>query len=51
MKKVIFSLALLLTSSLLGYAQKGISYQAIILDPRTRHLRPALGEWGRVSEV
>ena len=33
MKKVIFSLALLLTSSLLGYAQKGISYQAIILDP------------------
>jgi hypothetical protein len=34
MKKVIFSLALLLTSSLLGYAQKGISYQAIILDPK-----------------
>ena len=33
MKKVIFSLALLLTCSLLGYAQKGISYQAIILDP------------------
>jgi hypothetical protein len=33
MKKVIFSLALLLTYSLLGYAQKGISYQAIILDP------------------
>jgi hypothetical protein len=34
MKKVIFSLALLLTSSLLGFAQKGISYQAIILDPK-----------------
>jgi hypothetical protein len=34
MKKVIFSLALLLTCSLLGYAQKGISYQAIILDPK-----------------
>jgi len=33
MKKVIFSLALLLTCSLLGYAQKGISYQAVILDP------------------
>ena len=33
MKKVIFSLALLLTCSILGYAQKGISYQAIILDP------------------
>ena len=33
MKKVIFSLALLLTCSVLGYAQKGISYQAIILDP------------------
>jgi hypothetical protein len=33
MKKVIFSLALLLTCSLLGYAQKGISYQAIILNP------------------
>ncbi|MFN5462085.1 MAG: tail fiber domain-containing protein [Bacteroidota bacterium] len=34
MKKVIFSLALLLTCSLLGYAQKGISYQAVILDPK-----------------
>jgi hypothetical protein len=34
MKKVIFSLSLLLTCSLLGYAQKGISYQAIILDPK-----------------
>jgi len=34
MKKVIFSLALLLTCTLLGYAQKGISYQAIILDPK-----------------
>jgi hypothetical protein len=34
MKKVIFSLALLLTSSILGFAQKGISYQAIILDPK-----------------
>ena len=33
MKKVIFSLALLLTCSLLGFAQKGISYQAVILDP------------------
>jgi hypothetical protein len=33
MKKVIFSLALLLTCSLLAFAQKGISYQAIILDP------------------
>ena len=33
MKKVIFSLALFLTCSLLGYAQKGISYQAVILDP------------------
>ena len=33
MKKVIFSLSLLLTCSLLGYAQKGISYQAVILDP------------------
>ena len=34
MKKVIFSLALFLTCSLLGYAQKGISYQAVILDPK-----------------
>ena len=34
MKKVIFSLALLLTCSILGYAQKGISYQAVILDPK-----------------
>ena len=34
MKKAIFSLALLLTCSLLGYAQKGISYQAVILDPK-----------------
>ena len=33
MKKVIFSLALFLTCSLLGFAQKGISYQAVILDP------------------
>jgi len=33
MKKVIFSLALLLTCTILGYAQKGISYQAVILDP------------------
>ena len=34
MKKAIFSLALLLTCSILGYAQKGISYQAVILDPK-----------------
>jgi hypothetical protein len=34
MKKVIFSLALFLSCSLLGYAQKGISYQAVILDPK-----------------
>ena len=34
MKKVIFSLALFFTCSLLGYAQKGISYQAVILDPK-----------------
>ncbi len=34
MKKAIFSLALFLTCSLLGYAQKGISYQAVILDPK-----------------
>ena len=34
MKKVIFSLALFLSCSLLGFAQKGISYQAVILDPK-----------------
>ncbi len=34
MKKVIFSLALFLTCSLLALAQKGISYQAVILDPK-----------------
>lgn len=34
MKKVIFSLALFLTCSLLAVAQKGISYQAVILDPK-----------------
>jgi hypothetical protein len=33
MKHLILTLALL-TSSLLGFAQKGISYQAIILDPK-----------------
>ena len=33
MKKAIFSLALFLSCSLLGFAQKGISYQAVILDP------------------